>query len=206
MKLATLCAHLVPLLDMEMSDLNELQRSLKEQSAHFDPESEINIAIIAAAERAGVAHDPDILKGKPGPGGGIEMGTFNTAFFLLAIAINGPRRESAQTTWRTWHLHQEGSTLSGWSIDELHAATCPLTGRYLFGDAIKAILASEDVAARVSKVIVAADMFGEIHFDEGRVSRFTSGRFEIKDEPRLYRPAIVSGEVFHAVCQLLKRR
>lgn len=205
MKLATLCAHLVPLLDVEMSDLNELQRSLKERSAHFDPESEINIAVIAAADRAGVAHAPDILKGKPGPGGGIEMGAFNTAFFLLAIAISGPRRESARKTWRTWHMHHGELHLNGVPSDELHTVSCPLTGCALFGDAIKAMLASEDMAERVSKVVVVADKFGEIHFDEGKVSRFTFGRFEIKDEPRLYRPAVMSGDVFRKVGQRLRQ-
>ncbi len=94
MKLNTFCGHLVSLLDLPMSDFTELQRALKEQSTHFDPDNQLNRDVRAYAEDAGIGYDPDLLKSKAGPGGGIELDAFRAAFFTLAVVLNGPRKRA----------------------------------------------------------------------------------------------------------------
>lgn len=202
MKLNTFCGHLVPLLNLPMSEFTELLRALKEQSAHFDPEDKINQKVRAYADGAGIGFDPNLLKGRAGPGGGIEVDPFRAAFFLLAVALNGPRKDSAEATWATWHLNQEGSILSGFGDDWKPTFTfCPLTGQHLFGEALRAIVSDPALARRVSEVRAAADLNGEIHFDEGKVSKFSK---PYRDrEPHLYRVAVVRGRVWRMVARLV---
>ena len=204
MKLNTFCGHLVSLLDMPMSDFTELQRALKEQSAHFNPADQINADVQAYAADAGIGYDANLLKGKAGPGGGIEVDSFRAAFFLLAVVLNGPRKDSATATWMTWHLNQEGSVLSGWGGDWKPTFTeCPLTGQHLFGEALKTIIENEALARRVDEVRVASDRTAEIHFDDGKVSKFEKP-YRDRD-PLLYRVAVVKGTALQVVANLMKR-
>jgi hypothetical protein len=202
MKLKTFSAHLVPLLKMPMSEFTELERALKEQSAHFDPENEINQEVLKLAAEKGVGHDPQLLKGKAGPGGGIELDAFRAAFFLLAVVLNGPRKESAYATWMTWHLNQEGSILGGAGDDWQPTFTvCPLTGQHLFGEALKAIIEDEGLARRVDEIRVSSNLSAEIHYD-GKVSKFEKSYADMY--PTLYRVAVLNGLVLVAVSQLVR--
>lgn len=204
MKLNTFCGHLVSLLDLPMSDFTELQRALKEQSTHFDPDNQLNRDVRAYADDAGIGFDPDLLKGKAGPGGGIELDSFRAAFFTLAVILNGPRKESANATWLTWHLNQEGSVLSGWGEDFRGKFTiCPLTGQHLFGEALKVIVENEAIAKRVKEVRVASDLTAEIHFDDDKVSKFEKS-YRNRD-PLLYRVAVTTGTVWQMIAMLVKR-
>ncbi|MCJ2033167.1 hypothetical protein [Methylobacterium sp. J-068] len=204
MKLTTFCGHLVPLLDMPMSDFTELQRALKEQSPHFNPEDKLNKAIRAYAEEAGISFDPNLLKGKAGPGGGIELDAFRAAFFLLAVTLNGPRKNSSTATWLTWHLNQEGSELSGWGDNwKPTIKLCPFTGQHLFGEALKKIIEDGSLAARVNEVRVASDLTAEIHYDNGNISKFEKSYRDTS--PHLYRLAVVNGMVWQAAAELVKR-
>lgn len=203
MKLNTFCANLVPLLGLPMSEFTELQRALKEQSVHFDPESEINRKASEYAASTGVGFNPDLLKGKAGPGGGIDVDAFRAAFFMLAVILNGPRKESATATWLTWHLDQEGAVLSGWGDDfKGTIVACPLTGQPLFGAALKALVEQEDLACRVDKICVVSNVSAEIYFDNGKVSRFQRSS---NPDQLLYREAVVKGIVWQAIAQLVKR-
>lgn len=191
MKILDLFGRLAPYMNLTMSEGTELLRALKEGSAHFNEDT-------AGESRV----DPDILKGRPGPGGGVEADPFRAAFLLIAIMVNGPRKEAARNTWMTWHLNQEGSVLAGWGEDWKPTITvCPLTGQHLFGDAIKTIIENQDIAARVSKVHLSSDRSGEIHFDDGTVSKFHKGH----NEPRYFhRGATVDGIVLQAMAQMLR--
>lgn len=204
MKLNTYSGHLVSLLKLPMSEFTELQRALKEQSAHFDPENKLNQDVHAYAADAGIGYDPELLKGKAGPGGGIELDSFRAAFFLLAVVLNGPRKHAAEATWMTWHLNQEHSVLSGWGEDfKPTFAECPFTGHHLFGEALRAIIEDEDLAARVDEIRVASDLTAEIHYDGGKVSKFEKS---YRDQfPFLYRVSVLNGLVLQAIAQLLKR-
>lgn len=202
MKINTFCGHLVPLLRLPMSDFTELQRALKEQSAHFDPENELNASVHRYAETAGVGFDPNLLKGKAGPGGGIEMDSFRAAFFVLAVALNGPRKESATATWQTWHLNQEGSILSGMGEDfQGHFAICPLTKQHLFGEALKAIIEDVELAERVKEVRVASNRTAEIRYDAESISKFEKPHSEYTP---LYRVAVVDGRVWRQIARLIE--
>jgi len=193
-KLMDLCANLVPLLGVPMSEFTELARSLKEGSSHFDEASEANRL------------HPEILKGRPGPGGGVVADPFRAAFMLAALMINGPRRDSAKNTWEVWHLNQEGSILGGWGECLQPTITrCPLTGMHLFGDAFKAILADEDLASRVKEVRIGSNGRAEIRFDDDAVSRFGVHQSLNRAGRYLHRVAVLDGFVVHGVCQLLKR-
>lgn len=204
MKLNTFCGHLVHLLDMPMSDFTELQRALKEQSPHFNPEGKLEKAVRVYAEEAGIAHDPNLLKGKAGPGGGIELDSFRAAFFLLAVTLNGPRKDSSTATWLTWHLNQEGSEVSGWGDDwKPTFKLCPLTKQHLFGEALKQIIEDVSLAARVDEVRVASDLSAEIHYDNGKISKFDKSYRETA--PRLYRLAVVNGMVWQVAANLVTR-
>lgn len=204
MKLNTFCGHLVHLLDTPMSEFTELQRALKEQSAHFNPEDKLNKAVREYAKDTGISFDPDLLKGRAGPGGGIELDPFRAAFFLLAVAINGPRKENANATWLTWHLNQAGSVMSGWGEDWKPTVTyCPLTGMHLFGEALRKIVEDVDLARRVKEVRVASNHTAEIHFDEGKVSTFEKSYSD--RAPLLYRLAVIDGSVWAMTAELVKR-
>jgi len=188
MKVLDLFGRLAHYMDIPMSEGPELLRALKDGSSHFNEDLE--------------KHDPDILKGRPGPGGGVEADPFRAAFLLLAIMVNGPRKEVAPNTWKTWHLDHEGSVLSGWGDDWKPTITiCPLTRQHLFGDAIQAVIENQDLAARVEKVSVSLNRFGEIYFDDGKVSRFDRGHPE---RGYFHRTATVDGIVLQALSQLFK--
>lgn len=204
MKLNTFSSHLVPLLNLPMSEFTELQRALKDQVAHFDPESDVNAFARQSADTSGVGFDPDLLKGKPGPGGGVDVDDFRAAFFLLAVILGGPRKESARVAWTTWHLNQKGSILCGYGNDWTPTFNvCPLTGRHLFGDALKAVVSDPHLARRIDEIAVSSNLWAEIRYDGGEVSAFEK---PYKAEaPALYRVAVLSGRALQAVAAIIKR-
>lgn len=199
MKLNTYCAHLVPLLGVEMSELMEVQRALKEQSPHFDDGGELNPLKGANMYQ----HQDEPLPAKPGPGGGVELDPFRAAFFLLAAVLNGPRKQASYSTWMTWHLNHEGSVLSGYGDDWKPTFTkCELTGKHLFGDALKQIISDISLANRVRQVRVSSNLVGEIVFDDGKVSRFEKAHRH--SDPGLYRLSVLSGRVLQNSAVTLK--
>jgi hypothetical protein len=72
----------------------------------------------------------------------------------------------------------------------------------MFGPALKKVLADEDLARRVDMLRVRSDSrAAEIHFDDGRVSRFCAGR-QNSSQP-LVRIAQLDGELIATVAALL---
>lgn len=192
MKITDLCANLVPMLGVPASEFNELLRALREGSSHFREPGE---------------PPPDILKAKPGPGGGLAATPFLVAFVIIALLTNGPRREAAQNTWRAWTRDygdgpRTAQRTAYWGDEtRLEEPACRLTGKSQFGDAIKAILADEDMASRVDEVRFGPDI-AEIAYDNNAVSRFHAGA---PKHPDFYRLAILNGIILQGLCQLLKR-
>lgn len=201
MKLNTLCAQLVPVLGREMSDFTELLRALKEGSGLFDPATELDKTTREGAEHG---FDPDILKARPGPQGGLDATPFRAAFMLLAIMTGATRREATQATWRAWHLSREGSILFGWGEDwQPTLKTCRLTGKHLFGDAFKVIIEQPRLAARVSSIRLGADETAEIIYDEDKASRFDNTNPRKRQTAAFNRVAVLDGAVVKKVAELL---
>lgn len=192
MKLNDYLARLCPLLPVNMAELTELTRALKEQAAAFE-----NLEETAdLPEDYRITENPEHeLKGKPGPGGGIDLTPFHAGFVLTALMVNSPRRETALATWGAWHLSQEGSTLSGWGDNfRPTIATCPLTGQHLFGNAFKVILSTSALASRVRRMrIDQGRQWAEIVYDKDKVSRFVSRGSKMS--PNLNRVSELDGEV-----------
>lgn len=186
MKLNTLCGHLVPLLDLPMSEFTELLRALKEGSPKLDLDGE-----------------KDVLKGKPGPGGGVEADPFHTAFLLIGILVDGPRKDAALSTSRAWNHLAEGVLVKDQNgIPTHHEVTCPLTGRAAFGHAFKAILEQASLADRVGEVRVFSDGRAEIAFDGNQVSRFKHHPAP-GSTPGLYRGGLLRGPALRSIARLI---
>jgi len=197
MKLNDFCAHLVPVLGISMGELNELTRALREGSDHFKQQ----------AEKTTSAFDPDLLKGRPGPGGGVGADPFRVAFMLLAIAVDAPRKDVTQKTWSAYHLSKEGSELAGWGDFKPHFARCEVTNEHLFGAAIKKIVGSPDLASRVDSVWVQSDLRAAIVYDKaaggaGKKSLFAD-EGNVRASP-MYKKTVIDGSVFQFVARLLK--
>lgn len=201
-KLVDAVALLMPVTGMTMAENNELLRALKEGTAHFDPEK-LEAPTRQLAAKAGVEVTPELVMSRPGPGGGLDADPFHLTFFMTAAMLGKRRREVALATWHAWHLHVEGSELSGWGDDwKPTIKTCGLTGSPLFGEAFKLVLSNEDLARRVDEVRISDD-HAEIHFDNGGISKFDEGH--TPQRPHLTREARLDGFGVATIATLLKR-
>ncbi|MBS9478654.1 hypothetical protein [Ancylobacter radicis] len=190
MKLNTFGAQMVAMLGIEMSTFTETSRALREQSAQFEHDP---------SGRFG----PDILKGRVGPGGGIDVDPFRAAFMLIALIGGGLRKEAARNVWRIWHFRLPGYTRGGFVGEEPQAQplpSCGLTGEGRFGEAVLKIIEDEDLAARVTLLSV-SPLGAEIVFDGGEVSRFTAG-IPSMNRPRFYYEAKVDGVIIQGCARL----
>jgi len=199
MKLITLCGHLAVATGREMSDFTELLRALKEGSTHF---ANIDIGAIKASEEI----PTNRFIAKSGPGGGLDADPFHTAFVVLALMLDAPRREVAIATWRAWHISHRGSILSGWGEDfEPTLAECKLTRRHLFGEAFKATLSDPELAKRVSLVRVdARSEIAEIHYDGDEISEFEEEYHRRTEGLRIV--GELSGNLLHRIAVLITRQ
>jgi hypothetical protein len=163
MKLTDYAGWLVSTLHDEQTTATELLRALRQQSSHFNPEEPENYP----------EHDPDILRARSGPGGGLDTDPFRAGFVLIAIMLNGPRSDIGRRVWDAWHINHEGSVLSGWGDFKPIFTHCDLTGEHLFGSAVKQILGEPSLAKNVDKVRIASDCrWAEIWHSDGKTSRF----------------------------------
>lgn len=195
MKMNTLISHLVVLFGLTTSEFSELLRALKEGSSHFRE-------LISEAEHPLGA---DILVSQPGPGGGLDADPFRTTFFLLAFLLGTKRADAAKATWEAWHIHPSGTALGGWTKDgpEPEPVRCSITGKTLFGDAFKAILADADLAARIKEIrIDTSGAWAEITSDKGNISRFDEPS---EDGSSFGRVAWISGHALFSIALLLNR-
>lgn len=192
MKLNDYSARLSVLFDRPISEFTELRRALSEQSSHFGADDDLP------------ALEANLLKGRSGPGGGLDVTPFIATFVLLAVLVDGPRREAALRTWKAWHFNQEGSVTSGWRDGESEPSLleCPLTQQHLFGDALRSILSDVDLAVRVDQISVSSNRTAEIRFDKDKVSRFDKGHRSIR--PMLYSVSVLDGIAVHGIAALLK--
>lgn len=202
MKLNDLTGLLVAHLDPTQSAA-ELQRALREQSEHFIDKD--------LPEGITTEVDSSILRApRTGPRGGLDADPFRASFMLVAIMMNGMKSDIADRVWRAWHLVQQGSVLSGFGEDwKPTVKLCPLTHKFLFGDALKATLSDPRMAERVNTIRIRLDcQMGEFVYDNGKASRFKDHP-EQKDrpenEPPLMRTAELEGEILVMLSKLLAR-
>ena len=97
-------------------------------------------------------------RGRPGPGGGADATPFSVAFVLIAIMAGGPRRRAVATATDYYEMTCEGAELAGRGKEfRPKIPVCPLTDERKFGPALKRILSTPNLAARVNEIVVSRD-------------------------------------------------
>jgi hypothetical protein len=194
MKLTDYAGWLVSTLRDEQTTATELLRALREQNSHFNPDEPKNYP----------EYNPDILRARSGPGGGLDADPFRAGFVLIAIMLDGPRSDICRRGWDAWHINHKGSVLSGWGDFKPIFARCDLTGEHLFGSAVKQILAEPSLAKNVARVRLASDCrWAEIWHSDGKTSRFENSHR--RQPSHLVRTAELDGVVVAWIAEMLKR-
>jgi hypothetical protein len=206
--LSDFIAHLSVMFGRPIGPLNEIKRALTEQTKQFDDEIfervfERKNAAQTVRKLAVDKIDPDILAGKAGPGGGVKADAFRVAFFTIAASLDGPRATAGEDTWRVWHLPQGGSVMAGWGENFKPKITvCALTGRHLFGDAMRDILSNVDLAKRVTQVRFSSEEgTAEIDYDDGKCSKFMFG---FGKQRLTYKVAVLKGAAVQHIAALVR--
>ena len=166
MKLDDLSALLSTTLEKPISYFNELKRTLRQQSADLARlDSKLDAETLEHREASPAQID---FRGRPGPGGGVNVDPSLAAFFMLAAVLNAPRAQTSHETHTVWHF----TTLAG-SLDELDFNPCFLTRTHLFGETLQAIVSDPTLAKRVRQIQISVrGNWAQIHYDDDRVSRF----------------------------------
>lgn len=181
MKLNSLCAYLPSILGLELHEVTEALRGLKEGTRQFLPR-------------------PGMLDARPGPGGGVDADAERSALLLLGIMTGAPRKAVPEAAWRVWHI-QTGA--SGWVGDGIERGEpCPRTGALMLGQAVVAILADRDIANDVSDITIGTDDRARIEWSDGEVSDFGNPA----TRPKLVRSCSVSGDVLASIAALIAPR
>lgn len=196
MKLSTFGTYLPQILGIEYPDVTEVYRRLKEQSKIF-------------AELEAEEPDPqlpsDILTGRPGRSGGVDLNPAKAAFVLVALMTTAVRPETARATWSSWHIYSEIRSAGRPTDDgghDGHIQPCPLTGATMFGDAVRAILADPDLAMRVDSVQLIDNQVGVVRYDGDKEWRFNK-RITRRELPGLHRATVITGAALHTIARLI---
>ena len=179
-----------------MSEMNELSRALKEQSerhdklsAHFGPGGDFML--------------PNrLLKGKTGPGGGTDIDPLRAAYFLLAVLDGAPRKDAANSLLSHWYKWQEGSHYQ--KPIELPPVTklCPMTGEFLFGKAVAALIERKDLASRTDRVEISSGGWATIYYDNDKSSRFVEQLCPMDENRQIIKLSVLDGSVIKFVADM----
>jgi hypothetical protein len=115
------------------------------------------------------------------PGKGPPATLTSCTLEMLASLAGSPYGGSAEAAWALWHFITEDTILDP---DAARIADCGLTRQALFGDAVRCILGSPDLAARVRAVSVVRDLKLAIIAYRGTDDVSRESRFRPQHEPR----------------------
>jgi hypothetical protein len=155
MKFTEVMAHIAVALRDRLSDYTELLRAVREGSDELEV-TERKLSHMAANEghpfHWGGGAFKNLLRSKPGPGGGFEATPSNVAFFLTAYLLDVPRREAAakalDITFAAYTPPVHGKK----------NAVCPKTKQRYFGAALVDVLSDRALFDKVDEVRVCADL------------------------------------------------
>lgn len=149
MKFTEALAHFCVALREPYGEFTELWRALREGSAKLEAE-ERKLARKAAAEGHpidwGESGFRDLLRGKTGPGGGLEATPIRLSFFFSGYLLDCQRPEVAEQA-----LAMTYATVRG-------QAVCPKTKERHFGPAFTRVLADPSLLARCADIGVSSDL------------------------------------------------
>lgn len=187
MKFPEFAASLSNISDVPMRELQETMRHIRSQ--------------VSSIEDPGLEES---FSTKSGPGGGMDMESFNSAFFLIGLMVGGGRKELSTRVWDAWHIEVEGSVLAGWGSNfEPTYKLCAQTRQMMFGQAVRYALEHDEVAAKVKEIRLWSHLcLAEIDFGQHGVTRFCKQTTAIS--PRIYTVSHFEGQVFSSIQNELK--
>jgi hypothetical protein len=188
-------AHLAVALRDPLAEYTELLRAVREGIDDTLEATERKLSRMAAEEGHpfdwGGGTFKDLLRGKPGPGGGFETTPAVLGFFLTAYLLDCPRREAAakalDMTFAACSKTAPSPTI--WIANSPIApqplrgkkggAVCPRTKQMYFGAAFTRLLSDRAVFDQADEVCVCADLgVAQLVFGDGTTSSFFTAAYD----------------------------
>jgi hypothetical protein len=197
MKFTETMAHLTVALHDPLSEYTELLRAVREGMDGLET-TERKLSRIAAEEghpfNWGGGTFKNLLRGKPGPGGGFETTPAVLAFFLTAYLLDCPRREAAAKALEmTFAMNAPTMTFPAHTLPAMRQpkvkvgrsgtnAVCAKTKQRYFGAALVALLSDRALFDQADEICVCADLgFAQLVFrDDVRSSFYTAAAYNKK--------------------------
>jgi hypothetical protein len=167
-------AHLAVALRDPLAEYTELLRAVREGIDDTLEATERKLSRMAAEEGHpfdwGGGTFKDLLRGKPGPGGGFEATPAVLAFFLTAYLLDCPRREAAakalDMTFAASAYVESAPSPTRWIANsplqplrgKKGEAVCARTKQRYFGAAFVALLSDRALFDQVEEIRVSADL------------------------------------------------
>jgi hypothetical protein len=189
MKFTETMAHLAVVLRDPLAEYTELLRAVREGIDDTLEATERELSRMAADEGHrfdwGGGKFRDLLRGKPGPGGGFETTPAVLAFFLTAYLLDCPRREAAAKALdMTFAAYRRSQTMhQSWTAPrplpgKKGEAVCAKTKQRYFGAAFVALLSDRVLFDQCEEVCVSADLgVAQIFFGDGTKSSFYTSTY-----------------------------
>jgi hypothetical protein len=215
MRFTEAIAHLAVALRDPLAEYTELLRAVREGIDDALEATERKLSRMAAEEGHpfdwGGGTFKDLLRGKPGPGGGFETTPAVLAFFLTAYLLDCPRREAAakalDMTFAAAAYFRSAPSPTRWIANSPIAlqpsrgkkgeAVCAKTKQRYFGAAFVALLSDRALFDQVEEIRVSADLgAAQLLFRDYTASSFYTLAYYNKTRPgtcsvRLFYPDII---------------
>ena len=191
-------AHLAVALRDPLAEYTELLRAVREGIDDALEATERKLSRMAAEEGHpfdwGGGTFKDLLRGKPGPGGGFEASPAVLAFFLTAYLLDCPRREAAAKALdMTFAAYRRSQTMhQSWTAprplpSKKGEAVCARTKQRYFGAAFVALLSDRALFDQVEEIRVSADLgAAQLLFGDYTTSSFYTPACYNKTRPGTY--------------------
>jgi hypothetical protein len=205
MKFTESMAHLAVALRDPLAEYTELLRAMREGIDDTLEVTERELSRMAAEEGHpfdwGGGTFKDLLRGKPGPGGGFEASPAVLAFFLTAYLLDCPRREAAakalDMTFAASAYFKSAPSPTRWIANSPIAlqplrgkkgeAVCAGTKQRYFGAAFVALLSDRALFDQVEEIRVSADLgAAQLLFGDYTTSSFYTLAYYNKTRPGTY--------------------
>ena len=215
MRFTEAMAHLAVALRDPLAEYTELLRAVREGIDDTLEATERKLSRMAAEEGHpfdwGGGTFKDLLRGKPGPGGGFEASPAVLAFFLTAYLLDCPRREAAakalDMTFAASAYFKSAPSPTTWIANSPIAlqplrgkkgeAVCARTKQRYFGAAFVALLSDRALFDQTVEIRVSADLgAAQLLFRDYTASSFYTLAYYNKTRPgtcsvRLFYPDII---------------